>query len=51
MYIPKSYFRQLDAELMGSIEYLTMRKEEKDALKKMNTPLQTLKFINENINN
>jgi hypothetical protein len=51
MYIPKSYFRELDSELMGCIEYLVMEKEDKSGLKEMKDPLYTLRFINENMNN
>lgn len=51
MYIPKSYYRQLDAELMGCMEYLTLEKEDKNGLKEMKDPFYTLRFMNENMNN
>jgi len=51
MYIPKKYFNQIENELMGCIEFLIMEKDEKNGLRKMQRPLQTMKFINENMNN
>ncbi len=51
MYVPHRIFYQMDFELMGCIEYLTMEKEGKAGLKKVQNPLQTMKFLNENMNN
>lgn len=52
MYAPApNFYSMMDAELCGCIEYLTMSFEDKYGLRRMKNPLETLKFINENMNN
>lgn len=52
MYVPNQfYYSFVEAELEGCIEYLTASAEEKGNLKKMKNPLETLEFLNENMNN
>lgn len=52
MYAPApNFYLMLDAELSGCIEYLTMTWDEKNSLRKMKNPLETIKFLNENMNN
>lgn len=52
MYAPApDFYAMLDAELEGCIEYLTMDFQEKWGIRRMKNPLETLKFINENMNN
>ncbi|MDW3210903.1 MAG: hypothetical protein R8N23_13590 [Reichenbachiella sp.] len=45
MYIPGANYQQVEAELMGSIDYLKMDTEEQKGLRKMNNPAETLKYL------
>lgn len=45
MYIPGANYQQVEAELMGSIDYLKMDDEEQKGLRKMNNPKETLKYL------
>lgn len=45
MYIPAANYQQVEAELMGSIDYLKMESEAQKGLRKMNNPAETLKFL------
>jgi hypothetical protein len=45
------FYLQTKAELTGCIEYITLENAEKRGLNAMRNPLETLKFINENMNN
>ncbi len=51
MYIPGKNYRQIKGELMGSSEFLTMDKERKKNLRRMNSPESTMKFLNSRIYN
>lgn len=52
MYAPApNFYVMMDAELEGCIEYLTMSFDEKWGLRRMKSPIETLKFLNENMNN
>ncbi|MEP2025383.1 MAG: hypothetical protein ABJH98_09825 [Reichenbachiella sp.] len=45
MYIPGANYQQVEAELMGSIDYLKMESEAQKGLRKMNNPAETLKYL------
>jgi len=51
MYIPRKNYNQVEGDLMGSIEYLEMNKENRNVFRKMANPLTTMKFLNEKIYN
>lgn len=51
MYIPDRTYLQVEGDLMGSIDFLQMEKEQQKGLKKMQNPLVTMKFLHSEVYN
>ncbi|MTI23164.1 hypothetical protein E1176_19195 [Fulvivirga sp. RKSG066] len=51
IYIPNRTYLQIEGDLMGSIEYLQMEKEQQKGLKKMQNPMVTMKFLHSKVYN
>ena len=49
MYIPGRNYLQVEGDLMGSIGYLTMEKQQRNGYKKMSNPLTTMQYLNREI--